>query len=106
MDGIGESVGEYIRIGGLLNGLSLPQLVHLANEQLPVEGVGVVEVNGLALFVGECGGVVLIRVKRHNGYIVWRQRLDDFLYYCCLAGSCSAGDSNDGDFIHDEMLRG
>ena len=39
MDGVGESVGEQVGIGGLLDGVSLTQLVDLADEQFPVEGI-------------------------------------------------------------------
>ena len=100
VDGLRQSVGEYIRIGGLLDGTSLAQLVDLLDEQFPVEGIGMVEVDGLSFLVGHVGGVVVVGVEWYDGHIVRRQGLNDFLYDCCLAGTCSAGDSNDGYFIH------
>ena len=37
-----------------------------------VESVEMVEIDGMAFFIGHACGIVVIRVKRHNGYIVRR----------------------------------
>lgn len=60
MYGFGQAVADEVAVGGLLDGTAVPQLVDLLDEQLPVEGVGMVEVDGLALLVGEAGGVVIV----------------------------------------------
>ena len=81
-----QSVGEDIRVGGLFDGLAVAQLVDLLDEQFPVKGVGVVEIDLAPLFVGHPGGVVVIRVDGHHSHIVGRQGLDDFPYYSCFSG--------------------
>ena len=40
VNGFGQSVGEYIRIGGLLDGSSLTQFVDLPIKKFPVECIG------------------------------------------------------------------
>ena len=52
VDGFGQPVALQIAVGGLLDGAPLTQVVDLFVEQFPVEGVGMVEVDGVAFFVG------------------------------------------------------
>ena len=52
VDGFGQPVALQIAVGGLFDGAPLTQVVDLFVEQFPVEGVGMVEVDGVAFFVG------------------------------------------------------
>ena len=73
MNGLRQTVGEHIRIGGLFDGLAILQLLDLFRQQFPVEGVWVVEIDGLALLISQGGGIVIIRVQRDNGCTMGRQ---------------------------------
>ena len=67
-----QAVALEIRICRLLNSSTLSKFVHLLVQEFPVESIRMVEVDGMALFIGHACGIVVVRVERHNGYIVRR----------------------------------
>ena len=73
-----QAIGDEIRIGRLFNGLTTLEHLDMLSEQLPVEGIRMVEVDGLTLFVGHSRRIVVIRVQ-------W--------YYCCTMRWQHAGNS-------------
>ena len=85
MDGLGQAVALDIGIGGLLYGMSRLELSDVLTQQLPVEGVGMVEIDGMALLFGHVTGIVIIRVERNHGHIMRRQSLGYLFHYGGLA---------------------
>ena len=75
--------------------MTVAQLVYLFLQELPVEGIGMVEVDGLALLVGQPRRVVVIRVEGNDSCAMRWQHIGNLLHYGGLAGTCSACDSYD-----------
>ena len=69
------------------------------DEQLPVEGIRMVKVDGLALLVRQTRRIIIIRIQWHDGHVVGRQCFHDLLHYRCLAGACTAGYTDNCWFI-------
>ena len=99
VDGLFLAVALYVAVGGLFDGLPTFQLRNLLVQQLPVESVGMVEVDLAALFGRHARGVVVIRVEWNHGHTMGRQRLDDFPDNGCFSGARSSSNSNDGHFL-------
>ena len=98
MNCLRQTVGEYIRIGGLLDGLAIFQLLDLLRQQFPVEGIRMVEVNGLALFISQCRRIVVIRIQRNDGSTMGRQRLGNTFDDGGLARTRTACNTDDDHF--------
>ena len=101
--GLRQAVTDDVAVGGLLDALALPQGLYLLGEKLPVEGVGMVEVDAPTLFWREVRGVVVIGILRDERHPVSGKRLENLLHDCCLAGTCAAGDADD---IHLSIIYG
>ena len=97
MHGGSLTVAFQIGIGGLFHGDTVAQVVYLLYEQLPVEGVRMVEVDGTAFLFGEVGGVVVVGVERHHSHIVGRKGCGNLPYHCRFART---GASGDADYRH------
>ena len=95
VDGFLLAVALYIRIGGLLNGLAILQHLDVLGQQLPVEGIGMVEVDGSALLGCQVRGVIIIRIEGNDRRTVWRQCLRDFPHDGGLARASATSYSND-----------
>ena len=93
MYGLLLAVALQVRVRRLLDGAALAQIVNLLYEQFPVEGVGMVEVDGTALLFGHVRRVVIVRVERHYSHVVRRQCLYYLFHYRCLAGTSAAGNT-------------
>ena len=104
MDGFGQPVALQIAVGGLFDGAPLTQVVDLFVEQFPVEGVGMVEVDGVAFLVGHVRRVVVVGVERHDGHIMGRQGLNNFLHDGGFAAAGPASDANDGGLVLKHFL--
>lgn len=91
----GQARAGDVGVGGLLDGASGAQVGYVLREQRPFEGVGVVEVGLFAYFQRQVRLVVVIRVLRDDRHGVVGQAFHYFLYDGGLAGSCSAGYSDD-----------
>ena len=100
------AVALQVRVRRLLDGAALAQLVNLLYEQFPVEGVGMVEVDGTALLFGHVRRVVIVRVERHYSHVVRRQCLNNLFHYRCLAGTSAAGNTDYRNLVvcHNLML--
>ena len=70
VDRLLQSVADEEAVGGLLDGLALAQVFHLLDEERPVEGIGVVEVDLTAFLHAEERGVVVVRILGDEGYLV------------------------------------
>ena len=88
-----------VTVGRLLDSLSVTQIVELLVQQLPVESIRMVEVNGMTLFVCHARCVVIVRVKRHYSHKVRRQSLNNFSHYRGFARAGSSGYTDDGYFV-------
>ena len=100
MHRLGQTVALQIGVSGLFDGTSLAQFVDMPYKEFPVESVGMVEVDGVSLLLGHVRRVVVIRVERHDGDMMRRQRLHNLPHYCGLAGTGSSGYSYNRYFIH------
>ena len=99
MDGLWQSVAQNIGVGRLLDGLALSQVVHLLDQQPPVEGVGVVEVDGLAGLVGHSRRIIIVRVERHDAHEVGWKCLCYLFDDGSLSRPCAASYSDDGNVM-------
>ena len=95
MYGLRHTVGLDVGVGGLLDGMSRAQRIDLFDQEIPVEGVGVVEIDLAALLHGDAGVVVVIGVLRDNGHLGAGQGFYDFADNGGLAGTGSACDADD-----------
>ena len=60
MNGLWQTVADKIGISRLFDSLSCTQFAYLLDEEFPVEGIRMVEIDCLALFVCQIGGVIII----------------------------------------------
>ena len=60
MNGLWQTVADEIGISRLFDSLSCTQFAYLLDEEFPVEGIRMVEIDCLALFVCQIGGVIII----------------------------------------------
>lgn len=79
--------------------MALPQFVDLLGEQLPVERIGMVEIDGLALVGRQDCGVIVVTVERNDGHIMRRKRLHNLLHDRGLSRPRAAGYADNGHFI-------
>ena len=84
MDSFLLAIALYIRIGRLFNGLALLEHTDMFRQQLPVEGIGMVEIDGLAFLWRQFRSVIIIRVEGYDSCTVRRQRLGDSPDNGCL----------------------
>ena len=90
-----QSVADKVAVSGLLDAFPLSQSLYLFGQKLPVEGVGMVEVDMLALFWRKMCCVVVVRILWNECHPVCRKRLENLFYDCCFAGTCASGDADD-----------
>ena len=95
MHGLGQTVTDEVTVCGLFDALSLSQGLYLLGEKLPVEGVGMVEVDVFALLWCEVRSVVVVGILWNKRHPICRKRFENLLHDCCLAGTCAAGDADD-----------
>ena len=95
MDGFLLTVTLDIGIGRLLDSLTILQFLNMLRQQLPVESIGMVEVNSLTLLSGHVGRIVIIRIEGHNSCTMRWQSLGYSLYDGSLARTGTACYSND-----------
>ena len=95
MHRLGQTVADEVAVGGLLDAFSPAQSLYLLREEFPVESIGMVEVDALALLGREVGSVVVVGILWDECHTVDGQCFQNLLYYGCLAGTCSAGDAYD-----------
>ena len=97
-----QSVADQVAVSGLLNALPLSQSLYLLGQKLPVEGVGMVEVDAFALLGRQMRRVVVVGILWNERYSVCGKRLENLLYDCCFA---RASASSDADDIHLRYLQ-
>lgn len=90
-----QTVADKVAVSGLLDAFPLSQGLYLLGEQLPVESVGMVEVDATTLFWRHVRRVVIVRVLRYERHSVCGKRLENLLYDCCFARACASGDADD-----------
>ena len=99
MNGFRQAVADNITIGGLLYGMPVAQFVHLLDEKLPVEGIGMVEID-VASFLGRHAcSIIIVGVERHHSHKMRRKRFYNFLYNSGLAGARSTGNTNNSNLV-------
>jgi len=94
----GHTVALEITICGLLYGVAHSQLVNLLDKQLPVEGVGVVEIDFPALFHWDAVIAVVIGVLRDNSHAGLWQGLNDISHNGCLSRPRASSYADDVHF--------
>ena len=92
---LGQSVADQVAVCGLLDALPLSQGLYLLGQELPVESVGMVEVDAFALLGCEVRRVVVVGILWNERYSVCGKRLENLLYDCCFARACASGDADD-----------
>lgn len=81
---------------GLVDAFAATQLLYVAYEEFPVEGVGVVEVFPAQLLEGHSGfGALVVGVLWNDGYMSCMYLLDDFIYDGGLSRPCAACNADD-----------
>ena len=70
-----------------IKGLTVLELSELAAEQLPVNGVRMVEIVISLLLVGEVAGVLVVRVLRDDAHPFLLELFDDGLDNRCFAAA-------------------
>ena len=81
---------------GLVDAFTATQLLYVAHEEFPVEGVGVVKVLPAQLFERHSGfGALVVGVLWNDGYMTCMYLLDDFVYDSGLSRPCAACNADD-----------
>ena len=75
-----------IGIDGLLDGLAALEVAELVTQQIPLDGVGMVEVVDAFLLVGEVAGILVVGILGNNHHLLAFELVGDGLYYRCFAG--------------------
>lgn len=73
-------------------------------QQLPVESVGMVEINLMSFFVGHARRIIIIRIEWNYGYEMRWQDLYYFSYNGRFATASGTGNTDDCDFIFRNIL--
>ncbi len=94
-DGLFQSGGGYVVVLRLLHGLALLEHLQVLGQQRPLEGVGVVKVDFLPLFHRYLRRVVVVRIKRNNGYFSFGKTFYEFAYHCCFTRAGTARNAYD-----------
>lgn len=90
-EGLRGAVAREHGVYGLVDAFAAAQLLYVAYEEFPVEGVGVVEVFPAQLFEGHSGfGALVVGVLWYDGYVTCMYLLDDFVYDGGLSRPCAA----------------
>ena len=75
-----------IGIDGLLDGLAALEVAELVTQQIPLDGVGMVEVVDAFLLVGEVAGILVVGILGNHHHLLAFEFVGDGLYYRCFAG--------------------
>ena len=94
MNGFGLTGAGEVVVDGLLYALAFPQQGNVTAQQIPIKGIGMVEVDLLPFLGWHMATVLVIRIQWQQHHLVLVQLLHNFLHDGGLSRACSASNTN------------